>query len=297
MSIIVALLHVACLEQKGEALEEHTVEVVSLGSYTIAKQIRELDHDYQVLSSQSDGGYLLNSTSGEWIDVSSAGKLFTYSQPPELLDKSGTAMGASPDRKVYQLGDAAWVTNKAKIERYTARSGAGSERKYQLMNELDDSDTILKKLFWLSPQRLVGFGEFKTKSCTTESACLKKGVLIFEIKADNEIATITIPIKADSHGLDEATVIGGFSATASADSKDLWLWNSAGELLYLHETKDGWATRKYRLEFSNPNADIVEFDFDIEVSPDDGYLLPPKGIAVIARNAAGKLGLYTALPD
>ena len=278
-----------------------TVEKVNLGSYTITKHVEDLEHKYEVLSSQEDGGYLVNAPDGKLIEVSADGKFDKNknSSTPILVGEYGSAQSIQPDTKVYALDKTVWTIKTEQITKYAA---TGNDDEYKFVSTLANKEAAELDFIWLSPRRIVGYGNYRVKTCTTETACLKKGVQIFELNSEDKIEHRKIQIKEDNYGLGKDKVIGGFRVLTDGN-KCFWLWNAAGELQFVKSEdqpqagKKIWKSWKYQLTFSNTGTEIVEFDFDIAVSPEGGGLLPPKYIAVIAKGEDGKLGLYTALPD
>ena len=278
------------------------VTKVNLGSYTInLKEGEKLKHNYDVLSVQADGGYFVNSPDGKVIEVGIDGEGKANDETPQVGEDVGSSSPPEPGTKAYTLGDIVWTinANHTLIKIYTATS---NDDEYIHKTALHNKEAEKLDFIWLSPSRIVGYGDYRVESCTTETACLKKGVQIFELGGDDKIAHQKVQIKRDSYGLGEDKVIGGFRLLEDG-SKCFWLWNAAGELNFVKsedqpETgKKIWKSWKYHLTFSNRGVEVVEFDFDIAISPVTGGLLAPKYIVVIAKGSDGKLGLYTALPD
>lgn len=284
------------------------VTTVNLGSYTISKHIRDLERDYDVLSIQKDGGYFVNAPDGKVIKVGTDGKGKENDATPGFLfdgdgeDPGSSAKPPNPEKgtRGYTLGNTAWTidANKKQIERHAAKEYEGYDNIYKSENVLKNTEVEKLDLIWLSPLRIVGYGDYRVEKCTTETECLKKGVQIFELGGDDKIAHQKIPIKDGSYRLGEGKAIGGFGLLEDG-SKCFWLWNATGELNFVKEDQleKNWKKWKYTLTFSNTGTDIIEFDFDIAISPITGGLLPPKYIVVIAKGEDGKLGLYTATPD
>lgn len=278
--------------------ETAVVDVVNLGAYSIIKHVRNLEHEYQVLSSQDDGGYLLNAPDGEMIRVDANGELHPHISPPMLLGEFGSAQSLADDDRVYKANNVVWVIKDEQLRRYVATD---NKDEHKMKNELGDGEFAGIDLFWLSPKRIVGFGEYKTKSCTTQASCVKNGVRIFELSGDDKIVNKNVPV-VKFNTLDASKIVGGFRVLSDG-GKCFWLWNTNGELIYLQEDlqsepgKRKWKRWKYLLNFTNNHSDIVEFDFDISTASDSGGLIPPEYIAVIAKGKDGKLALYTALPD